>query len=116
MKILRNGLKQGVLLFDEKEQELFLATIKGLASALKHSSFHEAASNLEADINRVKQQKLLGFSQYFHICQKCFCEIDVRKDAFVHHYGGTTPDDEDDKSKDYWIHQQCKELKQNRPE
>ncbi len=43
----------------------------------------------------------------FHICEKCFCELDVRKDAY---HVRTNPS-----GVMSWTHQICPPLKENRP-
>lgn len=42
-----------------------------------------------------------------HICEKCFCEIDVRKDKYNVHT--------DENGIMAWLHQNCPELKKDRP-
>lgn len=100
MKIMRNGIKYSGIYFDEKEQKLFLAVLKGVArlcQPLGEGFVWNAARDLERDLREAEQQRL-SFSQYFHLCEACKMEIDTRKDAYLHR-------------KDRYTHQNCPPLK-----
>ncbi len=105
---MKIGYNKGLgltLFFPTKELKFGLAVLRGVQGVLGLGFIREAIEDIEFDLKQAKIPKL-PLINYFHICQKCFCELDERHENVLH----LTTEKE---SK--WIHKNCPPLKEKRP-
>ena len=93
MKVYYAKGKHVILSFDGNEMGNALRVLKALAKAFRAPFLLDAAEELERDL-----APKLTYSPYFHICEACKMEIDVRKDSYLH-------------QNDRYTHQTCPVLK-----
>lgn len=99
MKVYYKKGEHVIIKFPSHELKQALGVLKALAQYFKARFLVDVAKELEKDL----ETPLLPTPPvYHHICTNCFCEIDTRKDSYVH-------------VDDQYIHVSCPELKPNRP-
>ena len=99
MKIFYKKDQHVILKFGATEMKQALGVLKALAQYFKADFIFKVAQELQDDLF---PKPKLPFVQYYRLCTKCFCEIDLRKDKFLHRIG---------EKDDTWEHQECKPLK-----
>lgn len=87
--------------FKTSELKFALAILKGIQGVVKADWIQTAIDDLEEYL----KPKAIPFENHFHICEKCFMEIDDREENAVHLTGLVNK----------WKHRVCKDLKPNRP-
>lgn len=107
--LIKYDKRVGLILgFPLKELKVALGVMRGIYKISPHRFLEEAISDLENEL----KQKELRVTNYHHICQNCFRDLDSRD---PNAYNMTTRDlkgEEDSR----WIHYVCQDLKPNRPE
>lgn len=93
MKVYYAKGKHVIISFDGNEMGNALKVLKALAKAFRAPFILDAAADLERDL-----APKLPYEPYFHLCEACKTEIDVRKDAYIHQNGR-------------WTHNSCPTLK-----
>ena len=91
-----------MIAFPLQELKVALAVLKGIYAISPLSFIKEAIDDIEYDL----QPKELQTVNYFHLCKKCFMEVDERSDNSLK----ITRDGDIQ-----WKHRKCVDLKQNRP-
>lgn len=104
MKIFYLKDSHVIIKFGATELAQALGVLKALAQYFKADFIFKVAQELQDDLF---PKPKLPMAIYHHLCTKCFCEIDIRKDAFLHRIG--------EHGNDTWEHQNCPQLKENRP-
>lgn len=95
--------KEGaMLIFSVGEINMALAVLREIHKVNPVGFIKDAIKDMEEDL----APKKLPTINYFHICEKCKCEMDERGDNALH----IVKDDVD-----RWIHRECPPLKPNRP-
>lgn len=89
------------LTFPITEVKAALAVLKALHKYTQLDFIQEAITDIEADM----QPKKLPMKNYFHLCRKCFRDLDEREDNSFHLTG----------DKDVWSHRRCPPLNEKRP-
>lgn len=91
-----------LLAFEQNEAHVAVAVLRGIHRSTGLEWVRQAALFVEKET----APKQLTFTLHTRICEKCFCEIDIRSDNAIHYTG----------DQDKWVHLECKTLKPNRPE
>lgn len=65
--------------FNSNELNIALKVLKALAKVFRAQFLLDVVSDLERDL-----APKLPYTPYFHICEACKMEIDVRKDSYLH--------------------------------
>lgn len=101
--MIRHIIGEGVVLaFPKSEKSVVLAILRVLYNANKQDFLQEAIQAIEAE----DAPKTLQLVNYFHLCSKCFRDIDQRDENAI-----CITKDGDTK----WKHKICVPLKDNRP-
>lgn len=94
--------ESAMLIFPAGEIKVALAVLRAVDKVNPAGFIKDAIKDMEEDL----APKKLPMVNYFHICEKCKCEMDERGDNALH----IVKDDSDQ-----WVHHVCPPLKQNRP-
>lgn len=101
--MIRHVIGEGVILVFPKSERLVVLTIlRVLYKANQQDFLKEAIEGIEAE----DTQKALPMVNYFHLCQRCFRDLDERDANSIHYI-------KDNNEK--WFHRDCLPLKNNRP-
>lgn len=100
MKIFYKKDSHVIIKFGATEMKQALGVLKALAVHFKAVFILQVAQELQDDLFPKPQ---LPFVQYYRLCTKCCCEIDLRKDKFLHRIG---------ENEDTWQHVECPPLKE----
>lgn len=101
---MRIHYEKGVLIaltFPPNEWKVAVAVLKAIYKVQPFDWIRQAFTEIEGD-NTPKQ---IPFTLSTRICEKCFCEIDIKTDNAVHYTG----------DQDKWVHRTCPTLKDGRP-
>lgn len=79
MKVYYAKGKHVIISFDGNEMSNALKVLKAMAKAFRAPFLLTAAEDLERDL-----APKLPYTPYFHICEMCKMEMDVRKDSCRH--------------------------------
>jgi hypothetical protein len=90
-----------ILVFPQSELRVALGILKAVHKVTNADFILEAINDIE---NELKPPQL-PFTLSTRICEKCFCEVDIKTDNAIHYTG----------DQDKWIHRTCPVLKDNRP-
>lgn len=90
-----------ILFFPVNELKFGLAVLRGIQGVLGLGFIREAIEDIEFDIKQAQIKKLPQIN-YFHICTKCFCEVDERTEnsLSISKNGDVS-----------WTHKTCPQLK-----
>lgn len=80
MKIHYTPGEQVLIQFPKHELKQALNVLKALAKYFKAGFITRAADEVERDLQK---PQLLPYDHRFHLCVKCACEIDTRKDSHL---------------------------------
>jgi hypothetical protein len=94
MKVYYKKGNHVIVYFPATEMNQALKVLKALAKAFHAPFIFRAAAEVEADL-----MPRLPYTPYYHLCEACKCEIDTRKDAYLHR-------------NDRYTHQTCPVLKE----
>lgn len=101
VKIKVNQNNSILFLFDPNEIPVAVAILKGIY----RSTGFEWVQRAILDIERFTSPKQIPFTLSTRICEKCFCEVDIKTNNAIHYTG----------EQDKWQHRNCPLLKDNRP-
>jgi hypothetical protein len=85
------------IVFPKKELKFALGVLRGIYQVAQEDFIQKAITDIENDL----KPKAIPFVNHYRICEKCFCEIDIRTSNAIHYTG----------DQDRWVHRECKELK-----
>jgi hypothetical protein len=89
------------LYFPPNEIKVALGVLKAIYKVCGAEFLLVAITDIEIYLKPPK----LPFTLSTRICEKCFCEVDIKSDNAVHYTG----------DQDKWLHRTCPTLKENRP-